>query len=108
VPLGPAEIKAKVSLPPDSDSALAIVEKELTVKFHEAWEVRVANSNARTMLEGYEKPLVVFAPVGNGGLLFIPDSDFLMNRNLESPAEDYKEDNILFLRYLLRELAGGE
>jgi hypothetical protein len=51
---------------------------------------------------------VNFIPVGRGGLLFIPDTDFLMNRNLESPSAEPKEANILFLRYLLMNLAEGK
>lgn len=108
VPLGPAQIKTTVSLPVVGDSLDGLQDRELNVQFHEAWEVKSANSSARTMLTGYEKPLVVFAPVGRGGLLYLPDTDFLLNRNLESPSEDPKEENILFLRYLLKDLAGGK
>jgi len=108
VPLGPAQVKDTVSLPQENDSLQTVSKRELTVEFHEAWEVKVTNPNARAVLMGYDKPLVNFIPVGRGGLLFIPDSDFLMNRNLESPSAEPKEENILFLRYLLRELAGGK
>jgi hypothetical protein len=108
VPLGPAEIKTSVSLPADDDSLGLVQDRELTVKFHEAWEVKVTHPNAKPVLIGYDKPLVNFIAVGRGGLLFIPDTDFLMNRNLESPSAEPEEENILFLRYLLMTLAEGK
>ncbi len=108
VPLGPAQVKDTVFLPPDNDTLGTVAERELTVEFHKVWEVKVTNPNARALLTGYDKPLVNFIPVGRGGLLFIPDTDFLMNRNLESPSAEPKEENILFLRYLLMNLAEGK
>jgi hypothetical protein len=47
--------------------------------------------------------LVVFQPYGTGGLLLIGDSQFLLNKNLES-IYDYWPGNILFIKYLLDEL----
>jgi hypothetical protein len=117
VPLGPAEVDTVLSLPAVGDSIAGEVKTPLKVTFHKAWEVKInpplikggrGDQKVRTMLEGYGKPLVVFAPVGRGGMLFIPDTDFLANRNLESPSDKFSEGNILFVRYLLRELAGGQ
>jgi hypothetical protein len=108
VPLGPAEVDTILALPAEGDSLTREVKKPIKVTFHKAWEVKVSNPQARSMLNGYGKPLVVFAPVGRGGMLFIPDTDFLANRNLESPSDKFSEGNILFVRYLLKELASGQ
>ncbi|MCX6640571.1 MAG: hypothetical protein NTW14_08840 [bacterium] len=108
VPLGPAEISAAVQLPGESDSISVDNAKELTVHFHKAWETKVTNPKAETVLTAYDKPLVSFVRVGEGGLLYLPDTDFMVNLNLESPIADPFEDNILYLRYLLRTYAGGK
>jgi hypothetical protein len=47
--------------------------------------------------------LVVFRQYGAGGLLLIGDSQYLLDKNLES-IYDYWPGNILFLKYLLEEL----
>ncbi len=47
--------------------------------------------------------LVVFVRHGEGGLLLISDSQFLLDKNLES-IYDYWPGNILFIKYLLDEL----
>ncbi len=107
VPLGPAQIADTLQLPVLETSGDSTAKMPVTVRFHELWGIRLANENARVMLSGYDQPLVVFLPHGEGGLLYIPDTDFLANLNLESPSGDYHEGNILFLRFLLRELAGG-
>jgi hypothetical protein len=51
--------------------------------------------------------LVVFIPHGAGGLLVIGDSQFLLDKNIES-IYDYWPGNILFLKYLLDELKSME
>ncbi|MBU0517402.1 hypothetical protein KJ564_00525 [bacterium] len=108
VPLGPAEAATEVELPAIIDSVDTLVTKPLTVKFHKAWEISVTNPNARILLEYEERPVMVFLPIGNGGVVYIPDTEFLTNRNLETPAGEYFEENILYLRWLLREFAGGD
>lgn len=47
--------------------------------------------------------LVVFVKYGDGGLLVIGDSQYLLDKNLES-IYDYWPGNILFVKYLLDEL----
>ncbi|MFH1862134.1 MAG: DUF4350 domain-containing protein [bacterium] len=106
VPLGPSQLETEVVLSLEDDTTGVPQSRKLTVQFHEAWEVRVANPNAQVLLEGYDKPVVVFVPVGEGGLLYIPDTDFLSNCNLESVTDEYYLDNILYLKYLLQELVG--
>lgn len=117
VPLGPAELETEISLPAPGDNLTPTtlndttnqeVRRSVTVTFHKAWETKVNNQQAQVLLEGYGKPIIVFAPVGEGGLLYIPDTDFLTNLNLERPSGDYNEGNILYLRHLLKELAGGK
>ena len=51
--------------------------------------------------------LVIFIKQGNGGLLVISDSQYLLDKNIES-IYDYWPGNILFLKYLLDELAQVE
>jgi hypothetical protein len=45
----------------------------------------------------------VFVDYGAGGLLVIGDSQYLLDKNLES-IYDYWPGNILFIKYLLDEL----
>jgi hypothetical protein len=47
--------------------------------------------------------LVVFIKLGDGGLLVISDSQYLLDKNIES-IYDYWPGNILFLKYILDEL----
>ncbi len=47
--------------------------------------------------------LVIFVKYGTGGLLVISDSQYILDRNIES-IYDYWPGNILFLKYLLDEL----
>jgi hypothetical protein len=51
--------------------------------------------------------LVVFTKYGTGGLLVIGDSQYLLDKNIES-IYDYWPGNILFLKYLLNELQAME
>lgn len=51
--------------------------------------------------------LVIFVRQGNGGLLVIGDSQYLLDKNIES-IYDYWPGNILFLKYLLDELRDME
>ena len=51
--------------------------------------------------------LVVFIKHGGGGLLVIGDSQYLLDKNIES-IYDYWPGNILFLKYLINELQSME
>ncbi|MBN1861642.1 MAG: hypothetical protein JW840_09305 [Candidatus Thermoplasmatota archaeon] len=51
--------------------------------------------------------LVIFIKQGKGGLLVVSDSQYLLDKNIES-IYDYWPGNILFLKYLLDELAQVE
>ncbi|MBU1941084.1 MAG: hypothetical protein KKC68_04865 [Candidatus Thermoplasmatota archaeon] len=51
--------------------------------------------------------LVVFHPVGSGGLLLVGDSEFFLDRNIES-VYDYWPGNIIFLKHIIDEVSGGD
>ncbi|MCK4235483.1 MAG: hypothetical protein KAX38_00090, partial [Candidatus Krumholzibacteria bacterium] len=51
-------------------------------------------------------PYIVEVRKGEGGMIFIADSSFLLNRNLEG-MDGYLEGNIMFLRSLFEKLLGG-
>ena len=51
--------------------------------------------------------LVVFIKHGDGGLLVIGDSQYLLDKNIES-IYDYWPGNILFLKYLINEIQSME
>ncbi len=112
LPLGPATVDTTVELPAENDSLAIESSQRLTVTFHKAWALKVSNPQARILLESREAqgkaiPLAAYVPVESGGLLYFPDTDFLTNRNLESPSDKFNEGNMVYLRYLLREFAGG-
>jgi hypothetical protein len=108
VPLGPAEVNIKVQTPPSADSLRSIDSLDIKVHFHKAWETAVANLYAQTKLEAFSKPVTVWIPKGKGGLLYFSDTDFLTNLNLESPTADPFEGNILYLRQVWKDYAGGK
>ncbi|OQY59143.1 MAG: hypothetical protein B6245_08350 [Desulfobacteraceae bacterium 4572_88] len=84
VPLGPAEI----------------VIGQRTVKFVEAWPVMGGDNSRRIIAKKLDYPVVVWQPLGKGGLLLVGDSEFFHSKNIES-YKNYNFDNIAFFRYLL-------
>jgi len=117
VPLGPAELDSTpITLPVIGDTTDRVTENFITLHFHEAWQIEASNPLAEMLLslvdtsrtEIISRPVVAYVGVGKGGLLYFSDTDFLTNRNLESPSGDYYEDNILYLRYLLMKFADGK
>lgn len=116
VPLGPAALDStRILLPAEGDTLGMETEAIVPVQFHEAWQIRSTNPTIEVLLamkdttqvQGGERPIAAFVPVGNGGLLYLADTDFLTNRNLESPTGEYYEGNVLYLRHILRRFAGG-
>jgi hypothetical protein len=87
VPLGSAEIKLK----------------KATVKFVEAWPVTGGSDLKQIIIEKWGHAIIVYQPVGRGGILLIGDSEFLHSRNIES-YKTYNPGNIRFIRYLLNKL----
>jgi hypothetical protein len=93
-PLGPVEAERETGL----------------VQFHEAWPVGAAAEGAaaggaQTIVEGYDYPLAVYQPWGEGGVVLIGDSAFLLGGTLEGE-NLYHEGNILLVRDILQEYLG--
>ena len=76
------------------------------VSFVSAWPVEVDNPDASVICLYDQWPLMVLAPVGQGRLILISDSEFLHNRNIEG-FENYDPANIQFLKALLDFTVGG-
>jgi len=76
-----------------------------TVRFAEAWPLRVSAAEAVPVCRypGLADPVMVFIPRGRGGALVIGDSQFLLNSNLEG-LKDWNLGNIMFLRGLFERL----
>jgi hypothetical protein len=89
IPLGPAQA--------GHESGLA--------QFHEAWPVRAQAENAKTIVEAYGYPLAVFQPWGEGSVVLIGDSAFLLGGSLEDQSS-HQEGNILLLRDVLQGYLG--
>ena len=90
VPLGPAEVD---------------IERE-KVKFFEAWPVVGGSDSKQIIAQKWNYPILVYQPVGKGGLLLAGDSGFWLNKNLES-YKGHNVKNIRFLKYLFEKLKMG-
>ncbi len=88
-PLGPVEVERETGL----------------VQFHEAWPVQAERADAQTLVAGYGYPLALYQPWGQGGVVLIGDSEFLLGGNLEAETA-YYEGNILFLRQIMEKHLG--
>jgi hypothetical protein len=98
VPLGPAEVEHETG----------------PIQFHEAWPVACTGAagtgeadrpDAQPLVESYDYPLVLYQPWGEGGVVLIGDSEFLLGGNLEAETT-YDEGNILFLRQVMEDYLG--
>ena len=89
IPLGPVEVDRETGL----------------VRFHEAWPVSAAAPGSRAIVEGYGYPLAMYQPWGEGGVVLIGDSSFLLGGTLEGETT-YEQGNILLLRDILGEILG--
>lgn len=89
VPLGPCEASLE----------------QMNIRFVDAWPIVAKEKNARILVKKWTYPVVVFQPVGKGGLLLIGDSEFLLSQNLES-YKTFNINNIRFFGYLVRYLLG--
>jgi len=94
VPLGPGH------------TAQATIGEERRLRFYEAWPVISEAEGAITLATAFDYPVIVLQPWGEGHVLVIGDSGFLLNKRLEGK-EYYNEDNILFLREVF-EVMGKE
>jgi len=86
IPLGPVEVERGTG----------------PVRFHEAWPLSASDPQAQTLVAGYGYPLAVYQPWGQGGVVLIGDSAFLLGGTLEGQ-DSYQEGNILFLRDILQD-----
>ncbi|MEW6378541.1 MAG: hypothetical protein AB1611_02910 [bacterium] len=80
------------------------------VQFQDAWPIRIEKrirDRTRIFLQKGEYPLVVFRRYGQGGILVIPDTRFLLNRNLEHGNNCFQEGNIFFFRDVIKEISRG-
>jgi hypothetical protein len=71
-------------------------------RFADSWVIKLENavdteSFYNITIEGYKYDLVTFTKYGSGGLLFICDSQFLYNKNIES-IDELWPGNIQFLK----------
>lgn len=101
-----------IDIEPTPLGPVPYVEENLTLyqnepRFVDSWPVVFKDNEIRSYYnftwENLTFHLVVFAPHGAGGLLVIGDSQYLLDKNIES-IYDYWPGNILFLKYLLEEL----
>jgi hypothetical protein len=99
VPLGPVPYV-------EEDPALF----EYEPRFVNSWPIRFESEEARSFYNFSWNDMVyhlmVFQPVGNGGLLVISDSEFLLDENVES-IYDYWPGNIIFLKRIIDEVMGS-
>lgn len=77
-------------------------------KFINAWPVKIKDGDrVKVFYEGEllerEFPVVVYKEVSKGGILLITDSEFLLNKNLETEKGFWK-GNIMLLRQIFEEL----
>lgn len=79
--------------------------EQVTVRFVDAWPIITQEKSAQVLVKKWGYPVVVFQPVGKGGLLLIGDSEFLLSANLES-YKTFNMNNIRFFGYLMRYLSG--
>jgi hypothetical protein len=89
IPLGPVEVEREAG----------------QVRFHEAWPVSSDPGGAQTIVQGYGYPLVVHQPWGEGDVVLIGDSAFLLGGSLEAETS-YQEGNIFLLRDILQGTLG--
>lgn len=101
-----------VDIEPTPLGPVPYVEGNLTLyqnepRFVDSWPVSFAENQMLSYYnftwDEYSFHLVVFIKHGAGGLLVISDSQYLLDKNIES-IYDYWPGNILFLKYLLDEL----
>jgi hypothetical protein len=84
-------------------------------RFVDSWPIRFTENNTRSRsfynftIPGWEPAyhLMVFTRYGNGGLLLISDSQYLLDKNLES-VYDYWPGNILLVKYIFDEFRALE
>ena len=101
-----------IDIEPTPLGPVPYVEENLTLyqnepRFVDSWPIVFDDNQIRSYYnftwENLTFHLVIFATYGTGGLLVIGDSQYLLDKNIES-IYDYWPGNILFLKYILEEL----
>ena len=79
-------------------------ETDKGIKFVEAWPIIFQDKNdTQVLCTAWDFPAIVAKEIGNGKLILIADSYFLLSQNLEQDYS-YYEENINFLKSLLENL----
>jgi hypothetical protein len=75
----------------------------LGLRFVSAWPLAVEQGESWSILckTWDDKPLIVEKPIGRGRIIFVGDSYFFENRNLETD-KSYFKNNMEFLRTILQ------
>lgn len=73
------------------------------VRLYKGWSVRAVHGKPEILCSPWGYPAIVRVRVGKGSVVAIADTQFLLNRNLES-RDSYDPKNIAFLRRLFDEL----
>jgi len=110
-PVGPGENIRE----PDPLGAFAVSygranEPKIVVQFYAAWPLEILTNYytyIREMIDGQEVPVVARVQIGQGRVMVIADTNFAINRNLESITNQYPS-HINFWRVLLSENFGNE
>jgi hypothetical protein len=71
------------------------------IAFLNSWAISFSSSQTQIIQERLGFPVIVYHPIGEGGLLLIGDSRFFADKNLESE-KSYRLPNIKFLSNLLQ------
>jgi len=83
---------------------------EFEPRFVNSWPIRFESSSVRSFYNfswnDVVYHLMVFQPVGDGGLLLVSDGEFLLDDNIES-IYDYWPGNIIFLKHIIDEVYEG-
>lgn len=78
-------------------------------KFINAWPITFESNEVLIWHEAEvlnkRFPIIAFKRIGKGGAILIPDSEFMLNKNLETE-DGYWEGNIMLLKSMFEELKG--
>ncbi|MCK6445958.1 MAG: ThuA domain-containing protein [Planctomycetes bacterium] len=84
-PLGPAEAETEMG----------------AMRFYDAYPTLTHPSDAVAWASVHGLPVITWLPRGRGGLVFVSDSQYLLNKNLEDD-DEFIEENARFLPALVR------
>ena len=77
------------------------------VRFWSAWPLEHDPADGyQVVTQVWDYPVMLYREQGDGGVLLVGDSSFLLNKNLEDN-DSFEQGNILFLRYFLESVGRG-